>query len=125
MAASAASRIRTRVNPRMLPPLTVDAVASFDAFRDELLGRDIRDLSGEVDLIVGDDLAGVGDFEQHPHEVQRFNECDGIAVDLAVLDGGRAELGRRGPGELGALDLKGVGVLLNADLRVEGSGPFA
>src|SRR5437773_2746910 len=105
MAASAASRMRTRRNPRMLPPLAVGAVALFDALCDELLGRDIRDLSAEVDLIVRDDLAGVGNFEKHPHEVERFEERHGIAVDLAALDRGRAELGRRGPGELGTFDL--------------------
>src|SRR5689334_13929890 len=122
----------TRRNRSHRPTLRLGRAAgavALDPLGDDLLGRDVTDLAGEVDFVTLD-LAGVSDRDLHAVEAEHLDERDLVPLDLALLDLDRValfvpDLAGRLTGQPLAVRFEVVGVLLLTDLAVEIRLPLA
>src|SRR5450759_592708 len=99
-------------------------VPLFRAFGDEIFARHFAHLAVELDLVAGD-LAVVYDAQHLVLEVWIFHERDFVSFHGAFGDLRLAELRLRGTGQLLAVHFEIVGVVLHADLGIDGGGPLA
>src|ERR1019366_4465371 len=96
----------------------------FRAFGDEIFAGEFAHLAIELNLVAGD-LALVYDVKHLVLVLQVLDKRNVVAFHGAFDDLAFAKLRFRGPGQLLAVHLEIVGIVLHADLGIDGGGPLA